>query len=336
MSLVRHSSLFGMPLAAALLLLLGGGCSSMRGPAEHTVRPGWHRHTVPVRVQGRRRHYRVYVPAGHTPARAAPVVVVLHSAFSSGRELAAWSGLNAHADRDGVLVVYPEGFGIFGRLQHWNAGHCCGRAARRDIDDMGYLEHVVADVRTRFTTDGRNLYLVGYSNGGMMAHRFAATSSVPVAAIAVVAGPVGSSTSEDAPVVTLPAPARTVPALLVHGTADAHIPYAGGAGPRNPGRRYVPAIETARFWARANGLADTPARLTPAGRGIEGRAWGAGVPGREVVMLSLEGWDHAWPGGTFTARLDPEHPLHRFETGVVIWSFFRRHGLPRGQAGDED
>ncbi len=278
-------------------------------------------------MDGRRRHYRVRVPAELDPERPAPLVVALHSAFSTGRQLAAWSGFDARADRDGVVVVYPEGFGILGLLQHWNAGHCCGRAARKGIDDLGYLDAVVRDARARYAVDPDRLYLAGYSNGGMMAHLFAAARADSVAALAVVAGPVGSATGGEDPVIAPPEPGRPVPALVLHGTADVNIPYEGGPAPANPGRRYLPAIESARFWACANGVMGPDPPLHADARGIGTRAWGAGTPGREVVLRTLPDWDHAWPGGRFTARLDAGHPLHGYEAADEIWAFFRRHGL---------
>jgi len=39
-----------------------------------------------------------------------------------------WTGWSDLADREGFVVLYPEGIGLLGYLQHWNAGHCCGRA----------------------------------------------------------------------------------------------------------------------------------------------------------------------------------------------------------------
>jgi len=43
------------------------------------------------------------------------------------------------ADSENFIVMYPNGFGIMGFLQHWNAGHCCGKAADNKVDDVGFV-----------------------------------------------------------------------------------------------------------------------------------------------------------------------------------------------------
>ena len=78
---------------------------------------------------GYERTYRVHVPAGYRDGEPTPLVVVLHGAFSTSVEMEKHTGFSALADREGFAVVYPDGIGILGFLQHWNAGHCCGKAA---------------------------------------------------------------------------------------------------------------------------------------------------------------------------------------------------------------
>jgi hypothetical protein len=47
------------------------------------------------------------------------------------------------------LVDKHYEFGIMGFLQHWNAGHCCGKTADDNWDDVGFVTAALEDVRAR-------------------------------------------------------------------------------------------------------------------------------------------------------------------------------------------
>jgi poly(3-hydroxybutyrate) depolymerase len=72
----------------------------------------------------------------------------------------------------------------------WNAGECCGLPVTKKINDVGFLEAVIANVAARTPVNLRRVYMTGISNGGMMAYAFAAEASTHVAAIASVSGQV--------------------------------------------------------------------------------------------------------------------------------------------------
>jgi len=77
-----------------------------------------------------------------------------------------WSGWSQLADREGFIVIYPEGIGLLGFLQHWNAGHCCGKAAEDDWDDVAFIEAAINGVSIQYEIDKHRIYMVGFSNGG--------------------------------------------------------------------------------------------------------------------------------------------------------------------------
>jgi len=50
------------------------------------------------------------------------------------------TGLSESVNRDNFIVVCLNGaYGIFWFLQHWNVGHCCGKAASDNLDDIGFI-----------------------------------------------------------------------------------------------------------------------------------------------------------------------------------------------------
>jgi poly(3-hydroxybutyrate) depolymerase len=143
-----------------------------------------------------------------------PLVVALHGLAHTPTSMAAQTGLTAFADAHGFTVAYGGGTGG-GR---WNAGSCCGPPAAGNVDDVGYLRHLVADAVTRTRVDPARVYVVGYSNGGMMAFRAACEAPDVFAAAAVVAG---------ALLVDCPAGADV---LHLHSLTDRSVPYWGGVG----------------------------------------------------------------------------------------------------------
>lgn len=111
----------------------------------------------------------------------------------------------------------------------WNAGPCCGGASG---DDVAYLRRVVAAVEGRIPVDRSRVYVLGLSNGGMMATRAICDAPDLFAAAGTVAGPYLGQQC-----------ARPV-WLHLHGGSDPIVPYTGG---RSPG---VPSLGIAKDWCR--------------------------------------------------------------------------------------
>jgi polyhydroxybutyrate depolymerase len=272
----RATGLVGLLLAASLLV---AACA----PASPPTGPGTTR-TVTVRRDGGDRIAVVHHPATARPG--APLVVVLHGAGGAGADMHANLGWDGLADRAGLVVAYPDG------LDHtWNAGACCGRARDRRVDDVGFLDALVAAVRG---ADGTGpVYAVGFSNGAMMTYAWACARPGALAGIGPVAG---------ALVVDCPAPAPLI-VVAVHGTRDERVPIGGGRGPSGV---VFPSLDAslAPFRAAAACPTATPAVAPPAH--VDARTC---ADGRRVVSDVVEGLPHTWPGagpgaGTTDGPLD--------------------------------
>jgi len=301
------------------IAMLSGACLPVL-PHHGMPSPDTYRVTTDVRFHLARREFLLHVPP--VPPRA--LVVVLHGAFSTARQTERETGFSALADREGFLVAYPEGNGILGWLQHWNAGHCCGKAAADAWDDVGFVAEVIRVVRQRFEVDSKRVFLAGMSNGGMLAYRFAAERGREVAAIAVVAGASGSRSAANSEPWRLPEPSSPLPVLVVHGTADEHIPYNGGISPAKGGERaYQSVADAVNFWRNANRCTATAETTTWRNGAVEQDSWRDCDTGRPVVRYTLKGWGHTWPAPHVTAQLPAEHPLWGFDATAVAWDFFQ-------------
>ena len=154
-------------------------------PGYETIKPGTYQHKLNVRVTGSRRSYLLHIPRGYDPARPTPLVVVLHGAFDTAKEVERQTGLSDLADREGFFALYPNGITLFGWLQHWNARHCCGKAMKDGIEDLGFVAGVIEQAQVHLNVDPKRIYMVGYSNGGMLVYLFASEKPETLSAVAI-------------------------------------------------------------------------------------------------------------------------------------------------------
>ncbi len=301
-------------LATLILLLAGiGGAWAQSGltASRHTLLQG-----------GAERHYELRVPRGQPPAGGWPLVLVLHGGGGHAGHAESMTGFSTLAEREGFMVAYPQGSGRLGqRLLTWNAGHCCGFAMTRRIDDVGFLDALVGQLLARHPVDPHRVYLTGLSNGGMMTHRAALALPHRFAAIAPVIAPVFG----DEPRAALP-----VPALMVNGALDTSVPPQGGQPHgRFPdawdGTPLRPALDQARHWAASNGCGAEARHEVHA----EYQRWAyACPPGATVELLLVGDNGHAWPGGR-KGSPQADSPNPRFDASQAIWSFFRTQARGR-------
>jgi polyhydroxybutyrate depolymerase len=265
------------------------------------------------------RSYTIHVPPSYTPDQPAPVVLTLHSAAMNAASFARFCGINAKSDQAGFLVVYPIGTGTTPMFRYWDSGGVKGRPS----DDVGYIVQVLDDLATVATIDPKRVYATGMSNGAMMCHRLAAELSDRIAAIAPVAGSLALESIR---------PARPVPVLHLHGTLDRMVLYNGPNEHIPKNLRFLSVDESIRAWVKANGCPPTPSvailpDLDGDGLTVRRETYGPAKNGCEVVLYSIEGCGHTWPG-----REPPVKVLgkstHDFSANDVIWEFFQRHPMP--------
>ncbi len=287
-----------------------------------------------VDVKGLKREYLLVRPAGKA-ASPLPLVVVLHGHMGSASQalglkragrsaLARWVGL---AEREGFLVAAPDGERGPDRQQGWNDCRD-GSPDRPKSDDVAFLDAIAAELIAKENADPARIYVTGMSNGAMMTFRAAAEMTPRPAAIAPVCGLMAAQS------VCRPLSAP-VSAMLVLGTEDPLVPYAGGTVgfKRRKGRGTVlSADETAARLREAAGLkgepvveaiphrdAQDPTRATKS-------TWGK-AEGPQVVLVRVDGGGHVEPSPTLAAgrlyKLLVGKQNRDLETADAVWDFFK-------------
>ncbi|WP_321493398.1 PHB depolymerase family esterase [uncultured Desulfobacter sp.] len=281
-----------------------------------------------IRVMGARRYFLLHLPQGYNPDRKIPLVIVLHGAFSTPVQMEKQTGFSTLSDKFDFLVAYPSGaYGLFGYLKHWNAGHCCGKAAKDNLDDVGFLLAVMDDIQAQFPFDTSRVYMVGFSNGGMLTYRFAAEYPDRLAAAAVLGAAIGGQADAETPLWMPPKPAFPLPLIVFHAKDDQNVPYDGGISPRKRGERtYTPVAQAIDFWVKNNHCPDEPRTETLCRDQVTKTKCADPVHDNDIELYTMDKWGHRWPGRYFTSRLSQEDPLKDFAFEQIIWSFFQnRH-----------
>ena len=303
-------------LASVLLLVtcLGRG---IEPPATVVERPG----TSQYRVQAGdlMRTFLLHVPPSRPRrfglATAYPLVIVLHGSGANGATIRRMSQMDSIADHEHFLVAYPDATtGALGLGADWNAGECCGAAHRGKVDDVAFVRALVGAMSREMPVDRRRIFVAGFSDGGRMAYHVACDLGARVAAIAVVSG---SLVDREC------VPARPIPLIAFHGTSDDEVAYADSAfsiaaGKPPSGVDNVPPSVV--FWATVNRCASTKTiQYAPHVRETQFSRCVA-----DVVLYSVDGGEHAWPGG----EADGDEPTRELSASRAMWRFFAAHPLP--------
>jgi polyhydroxybutyrate depolymerase len=266
------------------------------------------------------RSYLLHVPPGYDGKTRLPLVLVLHGRRGNGR-IAEWNyGFSALADKERFLVAYPE---ALGRPPTW-------RPFVGD-KDVAFLRSLIDTLQSALAVDPRRIYVAGHSSGALMTYRLGAELSKEIAAIGVVAGSIGMESKDGTIVRRIPDPAGPVPVIAFHGQDDDVVPYdlEHRANARYPG--LLPVAQSIQFWVENNRSSPKPRTEVIGHPNVVRQEYAGGKQGAEVVLYTIKGGNHMWPGAPPIGARMPNQEISATE---MIWDFFKKHPKPSaGVAG---
>lgn len=236
-------------------------------------------HTIPVGHVDR--SYRLLVP--DTVDEPAPVVIVFHGAGGSSKDMAGATQFDRVANQNGFAVAYPD---AFEPERTWNVEFCCFSAPERGFDDVGFVDGLVDVLSDDDRIDMDRVYLVGISNGGALAYRYACLHADRIAGVASVAGAMLVEDCE---------PASAVSILEIHGTGDEIVPFEGGdMFPPDLATSPIPPIPVmVEFWADRSGCSEP---VVIGDETVTTTTWSDCDEGATVELVAIEGAGHTWFG----------------------------------------
>jgi polyhydroxybutyrate depolymerase len=161
-----------------------------------------------------------------------PLLIMLHSASTSGAHQEKYMKLGPAAKKLGMIYIAPDGtVGKDGR-RVWNAARSCCQKPGTDVDDVAYLNSLIEEIDQKYSVDRDRIYFVGHSNGAFMALAFACATG-KAAGVVSLAGAMDSNSQCASP--------NPFAFLHIHGVADSTIKINGGI---HNNHSYTSAIET--------------------------------------------------------------------------------------------
>lgn len=252
---------------------------------------------------GLKRVYIVHVPEEYDNNSKTPLVIAFHGGGGNAISSPEYFGLNLKSDKEGFIVVYPEGTGkqiLWKTFAVWNAGRCCGSAMRDNVDDVGFIDAMIDKLKAEFNIDEKRVFATGMSNGAQMVYRLACELPDKIAAIA----PVGSHGTFDNC-----RPARPVPVLHIQGKVDPCSLYDGGVCGRCVAGFWrkigIPVQEDTREcisipgyidgWRTRNGCSEKM-NVTFQNKGAICVTYEDCQQNADVTLCTVDGLGHNWPG----------------------------------------
>ena len=277
------------------------------------------------------RTFHIHFPQSYIKSLRLPLVIAMHGRGGEGESmiLVTRRGFNQLADRDGFIVVYPDGI-----EKNWNDGRmdeeADDRAHKENIDDVGFISALIDKMIKDYNVNPKRIYVTGISNGAIMSYRLACELSSKITAIAPVDGNIPYLLLHEC------SPSRAVSVLAINNVDDPLVPFEGGEIWGHFHRvklgRVLSVNESISFWVRKDKCSATPFieqepdRDPSDGTRVLRKEFAKGIDKTEVILYKIDGGGHTWPGGLqYLPAWLIGKTSRDIDANEVIWNFFKRH-----------
>jgi len=289
-----------------------------------------------LELDGLTRNYYYYVPSSYDGKTPVPLVFSFHGIHSSGYGQQSLTKLEILAEKEGFIVVYPDGQPIpegVGILQ--DSSMIVGYQGLWNFTDFGISDlnfvSVLIDklagtdtTAGEFNIDRSRIYATGMSNGGIFSHKLAIELSDKIAAVACVTGPL-------AKVLTDKVPARPITVIQASGDADPILPWNG-----NDTLGTLSVDDTIAWWKKVNRTSETPVveeypvTVPDDPTRVTKYTYSGGINNTKVILYKISQMGHTWPMGPQYLPI----PLignvcHQIDLNQAIWNDIKDVRLPK-------
>jgi polyhydroxybutyrate depolymerase len=193
-------------------------------------------HQVNIPVGDHLRQAVSFIPPSYTGEEKLAVVFDFHGSNSHPRGQMRRSSWDKVADREGFIVVAPQG-SLSGNMPGTHAWNVPGVTNREGgLDELTFIKAAVSRIKQDYCVDPARVYASGYSGGGRMLSAYLCSGADDFTAAGFVNSlrggvPVEGRDGRWAPDPASCKPSRPVSIMAFHGVKDEANPYAGGGKP---------------------------------------------------------------------------------------------------------
>lgn len=202
-------------------------------------------------------------------------------------------------EKRALLAFLPSGQGL------WDTSFPDAKLEKDEDAVLAAIDHLKASLKP----DETRIYLVGFSNPGVMTHLFAARHPSKITAAASFLASLESSWSGKLK------ETNAVPMFMCNGDSDPIIPWSGGGGELPGGVKtgpFFPVMEAAKYWQKRNGAREYPnvTKLNDIDQTDGSKVERYDYPGKApVVLLKVLNGGHAAPTLKDMPELKPNRDI---------------------------
>ncbi|WP_411884902.1 alpha/beta hydrolase family esterase [Polaromonas sp. YR568] len=272
--------------------------------------------------------YKVFVPSHPRPGL--PVVVMLHGCKQDAADFAAGTAMNAVAEREKFIVVYPEQLRQANSMGCWNWFEPAHQA--RGEGEPAMIAALASHIASLHRADPARIYIAGLSAGGAMAALAGKLYPEVFAAVGVHSGLAPGAARDVASAFTAMrrGPGKSaalgaigLPTIIFQGSGDKTV---------SPANADAIAQEEVASRAREGIHLSSTRSEVPSSEGRESSVvrWTDQAGTAQVEIWTIQSAPHAWAGGDAAGSFtDPKGP----NASQAMVRFFMRHSNtnPRGK-----
>ena len=248
-----------------------------------------------------------------------PVVLDFHAIGSNGAQQAQFARWAALAETEGFLAVEPTGIPV---APDERASWELPQFDTDERDDVRMVRDLLDHVALNVCIDPTRIYSTGMSNGALFTSVVVCELADFIAAAVSVAGVTHDDSCN---------PARPVPYLAFHGTADTTIPFRGGGETTLDGAEgggFFEQIMPEEFGEFADDFGCTESTDSVVSNSVTLTTYSGCESDVEMGFYTIDGGGHTWPGSPISALI-PSLGVTTTEVDAtaLAWEFFQRHSL---------